>query len=370
VKILVTSAQWKGALILMRSLGKMGHEISLICDDPYSPHLYSKYCKKSIISPKEENKEIFVNFLIDHIKKEKYDLLVPISDLCVEYCSSIRDEINRCTNMFLPDKNLLEIALDKVKTYKYAIENDVDIPLTYFPESVTEVKEIAEKISYPCVVKKGRGFAGIGNSFMKNDEELIEYFSNYCEQEWPVIQEYVDGDSYGFMAVCNDGKILDYFIFKRLRQIPEKFGISVYAESIYSEDMYNKMSILVKRMKWTGAVALDYFMDSNGKVILLEINPRLCGLAPFAYKCGIDLPACFLNLMIDKNFVKNPTKYSNGKLWRSIFPEEINSCRFNRKYILDFIVNFFNPRIVHDIDFSDLSLLKWQIKKAKWGIVG
>jgi len=367
MKILVTTASWKSALAVMISLARQGHEISLIGEDPSLAHLHSKYCHQAFISPHERNKEAYINFILDLLSSQKFDLIIPISDSCIEYFSQIREKILTYTKLMIPSKEQVELARNKANTYRFAMDNGIPIPKTFFPKDFQDAGRLAKAMNYPCVVKHPDGTGGNGNVYPKSYSELVTYYRNLTKSPLPVIQEHIHGRFLGYTAVCNKGEVLASFLFEPIRQYPEKGGITVYAHSLIDEKATAISTDLIKKLQWTGPIDLDYFLLKDGKFLLLEINPRFSGTILFAYHCGIDLPRVYLD-MVQGTYSENHSQRKLNMTYRSIFSEEISSCLENRTHIRSFFSNFLRPRVCYDFSISDPKLLLWQIKNAKWVI--
>lgn len=370
MNILITTAEWKSALTCMRSLGKRGHRISLIGSEPYTPALYSKFCKERIISPKEKDKNQYLQFINQLVKSKKYDLFVPISDLCVEYFSEAREELSKYTRIILPSKEAIEIGRNKDKTYGFALKNGIPIPETYFPNNLLQVEIISNCISFPCVVKKPKGSGGRGNYYINDKKSLICLFKNLdIDSSWPVIQEFIEGQCFGFVAVCDNGKIINFFMHEKLRQYPETGGVTLYGKSCYKQQIFDLANLLISKFSWNGPISFDFFITTNHKCVLLEINPRFSGVTEFANRCGIDLPSIFLDMAFGKTHIPDRKSYRNGLRYRSIFPEEINSCKENKKHIPEFFLKFIYPNTHYDFFLDDPRLLLWQLKAARWDMI-
>lgn len=367
-KILISTADWNAALACMYSLARKGHSIALLSPNKNTPALYSKYCHQKIITPNERNKEAYLSFVTKLIKTGEYDALIPISDLCTEYFSEQRENLLNYIKILLPTKECIDIARNKDKTYKFCIENSIPIPTTYFPKNLSEVIALEETVNYPCLVKEVKGTGGKGNTYVNNKKELINYFKNSTNKTWPVIQELIKGNFCGFAAVCEKGKILDFFIFEVLRQFPESGGPSIYVRSIFERHIFDICANLLKKLNWTGAIDLDFFVTKKQEFALLEINPRFSGTSFFAYKCGVDLPNSYFKLLINTNhsIETNTPKYNTDILFRFVFVGEIVSCKENVKYLPAFFINFFRKNIYYDFSIKDPMLLLRQIWLAKW----
>lgn len=368
LRILITTAHWKAALTCMRSLARQGHSISLMSSSPHTPALYSKFCSERIITPDEKDKRPYMEFILKLLQKNKYDVLVPISDLNIEYFNEMRDDICKYATMLISSKESIDIARNKDKTYRFAQAHDFPIPATYFPQNISDVEEISKHISYPCVTKKTKGSGGNGNSYIYSKNNLLAFYrSSFKDGESPMIQEFVHGKFCGFTAVCNEGELIEYFMFEVLRQYPESGGVTVYARSFHDSQVLKLSAKLIKKLLWTSPIDLDLFISDNS-CVLVEINPRFSGTTQFAYSCGVDLPKIYLDIIYGKTFGRQPSTYARGAYYRALFPEEVNSCIKNTKHILGFFVNFLKINTRYDFSYSDPILLLWQLKEAKWSL--
>lgn len=369
MKILVTNGEWKSSLTCMRSLAKAGHNVSLLSDSPFTPHFHSKFCQEKIITPEERQKEEYLNFILDLIRKKKYDLLIPMSDRAVRYFSELRHEILKQVKLILPSQQSVAIAGNKHRTYRLAMEIGVPIPETHFPTDLSDVEKIADKIDFPCLVKEPEECGGEGNTFIENKEVLRSIFQKlHNQKKWAVIQNCIVGKSCSLIGVCNNGKILNYFMFESLRRYPEKKGPTVYARSFFHEKLLAYSTILAEKLFWTGPIEFEFIISKSQQCLLIEINPRFPGPLQSAYSCGVDLPLTFAKIAKGENGFLPPTPYKIGLTYRSIFPQEINSCKKNARYIFDFFINFFHPKTLYDFSLFDPNLLWWQLKQTKWSL--
>jgi len=104
MKVLVTDGNFKHTLATVRSLGKMGVEVDVVSDMRCSISFFSKYCHKYYIAPNPQKSGKFIDSILTIIKKEKYDVLLPISFAAVHQISEKREEISKYVNIVLPGK--------------------------------------------------------------------------------------------------------------------------------------------------------------------------------------------------------------------------------------------------------------------------
>ncbi len=362
-RILLTTARWTSSRAILESLGKRGHEIYLIDSNSLAAGFSSKYCTESFVSPNEENKTDYINFILDVLRKKNVDLFIPISDLDVEYFSEIREEVQKYTRMILASKDIITLARNKDQTYRFCLQHQFSIPRTYFPQTMEEVSQLANQLSYPCLAKLAKAMGNEGNSYFQNKEWLLGFYKHFVGNPiWPVIQEFVKGDVAGFSAVCNEGEILSYFMMK----IEYKHSTAAPAIAYSSTDpeLLKVSKRLIKQLNWTGPINLDFIKEPVGEYKLMEINPRFGGSICLPYRFGIDLPYVLYSLAFGEPLPTFNTHYQEGRMLRNLFPTELVYCVKNRHHIPQLFRNFFVPNTVIDINWNDIGLVGAMVRNT------
>lgn len=368
MKILVTSGAWQASLACVQSLGRVGHEVYLVDQEPLLAVARSKYCRGQFFSPSEKYKGPYVNFLKDLLAKETFDLLIPISGRCVQYCVDNREMMERYVRLLLPSQEAVTTANSKTRTCAFAIEHNITIPKTYFPPNREEVLKLSEKNIYPCVVKVPISRASQGIYFADNRAELATLFERESfDGQWPIIQEYVEGDMYGVSAVAYEGRMIGYHMFYTFSQF-SRGGTPPVTFSTADPRLLEEARNLIAILSWTGAIDLDYLKDKEGRYVLLEINPRFSGSLNFGYRMGVDLPLIYFRLATEgwKEQFPLPSPLPEGTMFRTVFPTEVVRCYQDPAYRWMFFKNFFRPNTKSNIYWDDPRLLWWQIKEARW----
>lgn len=93
MKVLLTDGNFKHTLAAVRSLGKRGIDVTVLSHIPVSISFYSKYCSHHAIAPDPERDPRFADFLLEYVKNNKFDVLLPISFAAVMQVSRIRKEL-------------------------------------------------------------------------------------------------------------------------------------------------------------------------------------------------------------------------------------------------------------------------------------
>ncbi|MEI6294278.1 MAG: carboxylate--amine ligase, partial [Methanomicrobiales archaeon] len=116
MKVLLTDGNFKHTLAAVRSLGKRGIDVTVLSHISLSISFYSKYCRHHVIAPDPENDSRFADFLLEYVKQNQFDVLLPISFAAVMHVSRIRDELEKYVKIPLADDLALGIAGSKDHT--------------------------------------------------------------------------------------------------------------------------------------------------------------------------------------------------------------------------------------------------------------
>jgi predicted ATP-grasp superfamily ATP-dependent carboligase len=350
MKVLLTDGNFKHTLAAVRSLGKRGIEVTVLSHLSVSISFYSKYCRHRVIAPDPEKDPRFADFLLDYVKKNHVDVLLPISFAAVIQVSRIRQELEKYVKIPLADDAALDIAGSKDRTIQYAEKIGIRIPKTWYPRTEAEVESIANEVSYPAVIKGSEesGFVRYANS----PNELSQKY-RFIARYSPVIQEYITGEGYGFFALYNHGTARAIFMHKRIREYPVTGGPSAVAESIYDPALRDAGLRILDNLQWHGVAMVEFKKDAKtGDFVLMEINPKFWGSLGLSIAAGVDFPYLACRMAIDGD-IEPVFHYETGVKYRWLFPADLFNVMTNPRTLPQFIRDFGDRTIQYDIDMHD-----------------
>ncbi|MHA1267707.1 MAG: carboxylate--amine ligase [Candidatus Helarchaeota archaeon] len=305
---------------VINSLKNFKIPIILITSNKNEPAKYSKYIKYVISPDPSEFPEKYIKLLKKLGKFYKNFILIPISDDAANIVSNNKHTLEKYFIVPVPDKKTIDICLDKKKTYKVAIENNIPIPKTYFAENLTDLKMIINSINLPCIIKPSsnndRIFFPKKVIEIKSVNKLIivcnKLFSKGCS---PIIQEKIIGSPinlYSIGTVFNHKhKPLAIFCGRKIRQIPYDFGVGVYCESNWNPTVVKLGTKILKAINYYGIAHVEFKYDCrDNSYKLIEINPRPWFWISLATNCGVNLPYILYNInSLEENYcIINNTK--------------------------------------------------------------
>lgn len=328
MKILVLDGGNQNTLAIVRYLGlRKDLELHVVGYNSLSQACYSKFVSRKFIFPSVKADESgFRTALLNRLRAEKYDLLMPVGFHSFSVCMKNKQQIEELTKVILTTDESFKLAESKLKTYRFAQQNGIDCPKTYFLQDRSDIKSL--EAPYPLVVKAPFEMGKNIVEYANNKEELVTKFNKMCDDhgfsapDLPVVQQYITGEGYGFFAYCENGKCVQTFMHHRLREYPVTGGASVCAESFHDAELFNAGKKMVELTGWNGVVMVEFKKHSDGKYKLMEINPKFWGSLELALAAGINFPMCLVkrvaNEVVEQKNEFKPIKFQwllNGELF-------------------------------------------------------
>lgn len=200
-----------------------------------------------------------INELIEFINSNQNICLIP----CIEDSMELlyKNNINLCK---LPSYDLFLNFKDKLLFNNFAINNGLE---EYIPKIYNDFD-----IKFPCVCKS-RTLNNSNGIFLINNEFDYEKHKN---NDNSFFQEYIEGElEYTSNIVVNNGII----IYIKTNEYILSSPINIYSNSTYRHNVkVESVDIFQKFLcNYNGFCNIDYKYDSQCKIKILEINPRMGG---------------------------------------------------------------------------------------------
>lgn len=175
---LVANAVHPSALAVIRSLGRKNIEVTDVSVVKNDFPLYSKYCSNGLYyQTKENNFELYTHELIEIVKKNHYDVFIPVMDrpqlmLLLKY----RNEFEKYTKLALPSFDMFSKLNNKTEVARLLLKNNIPSPKTYFIDSVSQLDGIKKEVTFPVIVKPYIGEGAKGVITVSNPNDLSEIY--------------------------------------------------------------------------------------------------------------------------------------------------------------------------------------------------
>ena len=182
------------------------------------------------------------------------------------------------------DRDIFEKVLDKL---------DIPKPEGYAVTRIEDGLKAANKIGYPVLVRPSFVLGGRAMQIVANDEQLKHYLKTAVEidEEKPVlVDKYIQGKEVEVDAIC-DGR--DVFV-PGIMELVERTGvhsgdsISVYPSFSISNKVKGIILQYTKKLGLEigiiGLYNIQFIVDSEDRVFIIEVNPRSSRTVPFLSK--------------------------------------------------------------------------------------
>ena len=282
--------------------------------------------------------ELSKDFLFQNNDEDEIDKIVLTTGINSKNFSG---EYKKFRKIVRGNKNT-ESVENKFKFYK-KLKNKFNVPLTFQPSDVGELNEILQQYSNnQFILKPLQGSGGLGIFLLNNEScDELKQVSEICQNislENYILQEHIEGTnvSSSVLSSHNERKNLinsrlitehdlgneSYEYSGNILPLDENSfrmfndnQTEINADEL-NDEMKNTSEDLIKEFNLIGSNGVDYILDKNGELKIIEINPRFQGTYELVENSlGINLLDAHIKAcegeIID---IPNPSQYSIKKI--------------------------------------------------------
>ena len=246
----------------------------------------------------------YIDRLLDICDRHQIDLLIPLIDTELHLLSLHEQRFRDLgVTVLISSAAVNDICYSKKRTGLFFQTIGVKTPKIYQLDQV-------EDRNFPVIIKPNQGSASVGVYQIKNRTEL-NFFANYVED--PIIQELISGDEYTIDVLVNfQGKAISIVPRSRLET---RAGETSKGSTVKNPALIAAAKYVVESLPGAiGCVTVQCFLQPDGQIILIEINPRFGGGYPLSYRAGADFPLWLLQLCAGKNPQVEIDEWEDGLL--------------------------------------------------------
>ncbi len=204
----------------------------------------------------------------------------------------------------------IDVAEDRDKFLKLLEELHIPIPEGSTAFSVDQARTIANRIGYPVLVRPSYVLGGRAMEIVYNNESLEEYMQMAVDLSagHPIlIDKYIVGREAEVDGICDGEEVLIPGIFEHIERAGVHSGdsIAVYPPHTLSQRIKETIADytmrLAKALKTVGLFNIQFVIDSDDKVYVIEVNPRASRTIPIMSKItGIPMVNVATKLIMGK----------------------------------------------------------------------
>lgn len=341
--VLLTDGEFTGLIHCLRE--GFGRDIRIVSlsEDKYFAH--QKFSDAYYIVTDYQHPQ-YISDLIKIIQTEQVDIVIPVATSSMELILTSEKIIVDQTGAKILSSPLSAVILANNKADLYTKLLAVESLRCYVPsfQTVLTGKELIctaasylNRMEYICIRRlhgeNAEGFRKIakhpgpddffpsgmpsgGMSISALSEQLI---AMPADKPFPpyMVCEYLDGQEWDCDVLCHQGKLLSITVRKNIRM---SGGLTTVLETCTNEHLENICALLVEELHLSYVSCITFREDSNGKIFLLEINPRFMGNIQVSALAGNNYAKMAIDLMNGDTVF--PTKPETGII-TSMYQEQI-----------------------------------------------
>ena len=290
--------------------------------------------------------ELSKDFLLQNNDENEIDKIVLTTGINAKNFSG---EFKKFRKIVRSNKNT-ECVENKFKFYN-KLKNKFNVPLTFQPSDVWELNEILQQYTNnQFILKPIQGSGGLGIFLLNNESyDELKQVNEICQNislENYILQEHIEGTnvSSSVLSSHNDRKNLinsrlitehdlgnesyeysgnilpldenSFRMFNGTRTNSDDGNTKNINFNELNDEMKNTSEDLIRQFKLIGSNGVDYILDKDGELEVIEINPRFQGTYELVENVlGINLLNAHIQAcegeIID---IPNPSKYSIKKI--------------------------------------------------------
>lgn len=333
-----------GDLSLVRALGRRHLPVALATHDLHSSAARSRYCRTVVPIPSfVDRPDDAISALVDWAKTlPEQPVLFYEGDHDLLAISRARDLLRPFFRFVLPDRELVEDLVDKVRFAAFAERLSLPTPRTYTLQAA-----LGEFDTFPCVIKPAMRshwfdsrivMEAIGTNQkalrLESRGELRRILPLLLQHETSfVLQEAIEGDEDRVLSyhayVRPGGEIVAEYTGRKVRTVPRRYGLSTYLEITDDPEVKAIGRDVVSRIGFFGVLKMDFKKDTRDRIHLLEINPRFSLWHHAATVAGACIPELVYRDCVKPGSARSPRSVRPGVRWMNT-REDLRAYRERR----------------------------------------
>jgi predicted ATP-grasp superfamily ATP-dependent carboligase len=342
--VLLTSAGYGGTLAAVRSLGRDGVAAVVADNALLGPASWSRYVSRREQCPPQSSSDDLVAWLLRFGENNPGHVLCATSDDTAWLYSKHREALATRFFLYQPSVEAVYSLLNKRQLDSVARAEGLELPRTWFPQCDDDAQAVARAARFPVLIKpvtqilhsthsKGqivddpadlpREFAAMAREPYK--PELLQFDPTVGR---PLVQEFQPEAAQGIYGLSGfideSGELLGVRAARKILQRPRRLGVGLcFERAEVKPGLVDALVRVCRRVGYYGVFEVE-FIESEGRDLLIDFNPRFYGqmafdiarglpVSLFAYHAALGDYAAMRRLANDARFEAphNPDVYCN-----------------------------------------------------------
>ena len=320
----------ENSLSIVRSLGRRGIPVSVAAKEKCFAS-YSRFCHKSYIVPKGlDAKQFWQDLLLSSDTPGlSGSVIFACNDEAVDFVTGYESVLEKRYMLEGQNKVLRSSMLNKQKTLELARSLGIPIPNFWEINTLENIVEVQNQVMFPALIKPL--YSHIFQSYFhkkfflaKNQSELSAYAKKLLDLNIKfMISEMVPGPdsllSSFYTYLTPDGKELFWYTKRVIRRFPVNHGGATYHITDWLPETAALGEKFFKGIQYKGLGNIEFKFDKrDGKLKLIEVNPRFTAAQELLVKSGLDISYIIYSYLIGAEVPVFSIPKKNIRLWYPI----------------------------------------------------
>jgi predicted ATP-grasp superfamily ATP-dependent carboligase len=304
-RILITDAEERAALAACRGLSAAGYRVTAAACRRPAPTHWSRTCAERVGLPDPRAGTLtFAAGLEERLSRGDYAALIAGSDASLLAISEHRARLEPLTRLGLPPPEAVQRSVDKVLLLQAAASAGLAAPPSRSCAERSEAAAAAAELGYPVVVKPARSFLRSGDGLRQqrvtvaDDQPALEEAVRSYTPPF-IVQRFEQARFVSSTGVIADGRLLALTTSRVSRLWPPTVGMHTFSETIApSPRLADDIRALLGELGWEGIFQLQMFERSDGRLSVIDLNPRLFASMTLDQSAGANLAAIWCDWLL------------------------------------------------------------------------
>ena len=322
-KALVLSSVSRTVLAAIRSLGRGGVEVHTAWTRPSCISMRSRYVHAAHdLPPYSDTDPNWKVALADLMRRERFDLVIPCTDIDTLALHRHRAEFERFGRIYTPNDEAVAVLFDKHRTNELARSAGVHLAREIIITDLDGARDAWRQLGAPLVLKPRRTFdhptQGFAVCKVRSETELLRVLPKFLAHGPVAAQQNFVGYGAGVELLLDRGETLLAFQHVRVHE-PLDGGQSTYRKSVsLSPELLDAALRILRPLRYTGVAMVEFKINpTTGEWIFVEVNSRFWGSLPLSVAAGADFPLALFEF-ITKGRRDFPQRYRTGLFCRNL----------------------------------------------------
>ena len=317
--VILTDVKYRSAIAAARSFARGGWRVVAVQargDSESEPPVFSSNCvSETRWIEGSAADERYSERLLALLGEYGSPVLFPVGAATLGAVSRARERFAAVCRFLIAPEDVLAAVNDKDAVHRRARELGLSVPVQYdgAPER------------YPVIVKPRCGekyglHAAERYAVARDAEGFARAYAAMSRYDpAPVVQELVGGAGNSACVLLDgEGRLLDAFCHRRVREYPVSGGPSACCESCYQPEKIDAACRLLRSFGFVGLAMVEFKGES-----ILEVNPRVWGSFPLTTLAGSSIALRYAAAASGEAVAYVPNDYRNGVRMRFLLNDTL-----------------------------------------------